>query len=390
MLKIAVDATCIRNQLSGVGYYTLNLLKALTVLQESENFQLSVYFQPSVKNWLRGNWQRDGNLNGFEPVYCIPIPVSVTSLLFGWGQGLLAAWEPNLNHPDLVQGSDHFIYPCRYSCNLLTIHDLNFLKYPQWVPRQVKNYQARLEKCLPWADGILTFAESTKSDLITLWGVSPDKIYVTPQASRYQGNSLTDIQIASLQQDIPYNFAHPYFLFVGTLEPRKNVIGLIAAFNRFKKYSDSNHHLVLIGQLGWQYQPILKAIADSPYHQHIHHLNYLPESWLEVFYRRAIAFVYPSFYEGFGLPVLEAMNFACPVITSARASLPEVTGDSALLIDPQDLDTLTAAMFLLAQDEGLRQNWAAKALQRSRDFSWAQTGRKTLEVYRRLLEKKLH
>jgi glycosyltransferase involved in cell wall biosynthesis len=385
LLKIAVDGTCIRGRLSGVGYYTLSLIQALGNLErDRDEFQLSVYFQPSVSRWLQRRWEAEEAIAPFNST-CLPLPVSLTTPFLGWGAGFLTPLENRLGRPQVVHGTDHFIFPCRHSCNLLTIHDLTFIKYPQFVPPRVKTYGARITKCLPYTAGILTFAESTKADLVNLFNFDPDRIYVTYQASRYQGNRLDLETVENFKKTIPYDFSRPYFLCVSTLEPRKNILGLIQAFEDVRRRCpDANYQLVLIGQLGWQYEPILEAIAQSPDFGAIHRLDYLPEIWLEVFYRQALAFVYPSFYEGFGLPVLEAMNFGAPVITSRRSSLPEVAGDGAWLIDPDSREELAEAMLHFGDNAALRSQFGGTARARAGQFSWRQTAQQTLHIYQRL------
>jgi glycosyltransferase involved in cell wall biosynthesis len=164
------------------------------------------------------------------------------------------------------------------------------------------------------------------------------------------------------------------------------VTGLIQAFNAFKASTQAPHQLVLIGQLGWRYEPILTAIAESPFCPEIHRLAYVPNDWLAVFYQRATAFVYPSFYEGFGLPVVEAMNFGVPVLTSDRGSLPEVAGDAALLVNPDHPQALTDALIQLVTQSDLATHLGQKSLGRSKHFSWQQTALQTLEIYRALAD----
>jgi glycosyltransferase involved in cell wall biosynthesis len=136
--------------------------------------------------------------------------------------------------------------------------------------------------------------------------------------------------------------------------------------------------------LGWKYEPILTAIANSAHQDQIHRLAYVPNQWLGEFYQRATAFVYPSFYEGFGLPVVEAMNFGLPIITAEAGSLPEVVGDSGVLVDPQDTQALALALEKIVSDTDWRDHLRQKSLTRSKDFSWENTARKTLEVYQSL------
>ena len=385
MFKVCLDATPIRDKPSGVGVYTLNLIKALDQLQESENFKLDIYFQPTFKNWLSGNFSANELIKTYSP-HCLPIPVTVTNALMKFPNPLLAYFSRSLDQPDIVHGTDHFVYPNPKSRNIMTIHDLTFVKYPNYVPTIVKTYLDRIKNCLKFTDAIITFSENTKRDLVELLEIDPDKIYITYQASRYHKDYLSNQQIADLKVSVSYDFSKPYFLFVSTLEPRKNVIGLIQAFNYLKQHYKIEHQLVLIGQTGWKYQPILEAINQSPYRAEIHHLNYLTDDLVALFYTQAEAFIYPSFYEGFGLPVLEAMTLGAPVITSNSSSLPEITGNSALLINPNDSMELADAMLNVVRDRVLRDNLIVKGKDQASKFSWEKTAQATLNVYRSVLD----
>jgi glycosyltransferase involved in cell wall biosynthesis len=185
----------------------------------------------------------------------------------------------------------------------MTIHDVTFIKYPEFVSNIVRTYTQRIKDCLRWTDLIIANSESTKRDIIEYLGVEEKLIHVTPLAGRYAGYSLSETR-----PDSNYDFGQPYILFVGTIEPRKNITTLIEAFNYLKTRYKIPHNLVLIGQKGWLYEPIFQAINQSPFCDSIYHLNYLSDSAVAGFYRRAEVFVYPSIYEGFGLPVLEASS----------------------------------------------------------------------------------
>jgi glycosyltransferase involved in cell wall biosynthesis len=163
------------------------------------------------------------------------------------------------------------------------------------------------------------------------------------------------------------------------------VVGLIQAFNRLKADLKVEHHLVLIGQPGWQYGPILREIAASPWRNCIHRLGYLSDKMTALFYQHADVFAYPSFYEGFGLPVLEAMTLGCPVVTSNTSSLPEVVGDAALMVNPDDGEDLAAALGRVIGDRPLRQTLIERGRTRAAQFSWERTALETLKAYRSLL-----
>ena len=376
MLTISLDATALRPNPSGIGYYVYNLIEALYQLQSSENFQLNLFYQPSVKNWLRGNLSASEQLQNYPHTHCLPIPTTLSNLLTKFPNPALAYFEKYLQYPDIIHGTDHIVYPCQKSFKVMTIHDLTFIKYPEYVPLIVKTYTERIKRCLKWTDLIITMAETTKEDIVHYLQVDPHKIWVVPLASRY-----------SVQENLKTSPTdeQPYILFVGTFEPRKNIKTLVLAFDYLKKKFDLPHRLVLIGKKGWGYESILKCIENSAYKKDIYHLNYLADELVAQFYQHAEVFVYPSFYEGFGLPVLEAMNLGTPVITSNVSSLPEVVDSAAITINPQDFIELAEAIFKVLSNDNLRKQLILDGRTRAQRFSWEKTAKQTLEAYYSLL-----
>ncbi len=381
MLNVQIDVTPLRGQLSGIGYYVYNLVQALEKFQATEQFRLSLYFHPSLKNWLKRDFTPSSLIQDYPSVQVIPLPVTVTNLLMKFPNPFLGNLENNLLYPDILQGTDHFVYPCRHSFKIMTIHDLTFMKYPEYVTARVKTYTSRIQQGLKWTDLIITFAESTRQDIVQYLGFPREKIKITPQASRYSSSYLESFNIEALKQQVSYDFNRPYILFVSTLEPRKNIQTLIEAFNTLKQQHKIEHQLVLIGKKGWKYDKILQAISHSPYQKEIHQLDYLSEALVALFYQRASVFVYPSYYEGFGLPILEAMTLGAPVITSQISSLPEVAGEAALFINPYHPLELAEAILQVIQDSTLRQQLIQKGQERAKQFSWEKTAQKTLEIY---------
>jgi glycosyltransferase involved in cell wall biosynthesis len=373
MIKVLVDGTALRDKPSGIGLYIYHLIDELAQIQHQENFELHLVYQPSMKNWLTGNFSAFPLLKKYPKLHCLPIPVSLSHRLANYSN---LRFDRYLDSPHLIHGTDHVVYPCRHAVKAMTIHDLTFIKYPNWVNSRVKTYTGRVKQCLKWTDLIITVSQSTKQDIIEYLDVKPEKIFVTPLASRYAevpriSRSLDDLK--------------PYILLVSTLEPRKNVIHLITAFNYLKQTQKIEHRLILIGQKGWQYEPIFAAIANSPYRQEIDHLDYLSDDRVADFYSQADVFVYPSFYEGFGLPILEAMTLGTPVITSNTSSLPEVAGDAAIWIDPQEPMQMAEAILQVIANPQLRQNLIAKGKERVKSFSWEKTARETLNAYQSIL-----
>jgi len=388
-MKVLVEATPVLPRPSGVGLYVINLLAALATLQDTEGFHLGLAYQPSLKNWLRGNLALPEVLRCYPHPVVLPLPVRLLNLLAQLpGHGpILASLEERFGRPDVYHGTNYTVFPCRHSQRLITLYDLCFLRYPTYVTAVVRTYGQRVRQGLGWADRVITISESSKRDIVEYLGVDPDRIWVTPLASRYArdalGPGIVPPEPVYLGQE-PLG-ERPYILFVSTLEPRKNLLTLIQAFNQLKSQHRIDHQLVLVGQRGWQVDPIFAAIAASPWHGHIHHLDYLSDAQVAYAYAHADLLAYPSWYEGFGLPVLESMTLGCPVVTAASSSLPEVAGEAALLVDPANSEELAAACWRVISDPILRQSLIARGYAQADQFSWRRTAQATLAAYRSLL-----
>jgi glycosyltransferase involved in cell wall biosynthesis len=382
MKKILIDCTCLRDQPSGVGFYTYQLIKALDKIQVDDHFVFGIYCQPSMKKWLTRNFTFPQLLQDHPNSYLLPIPVTISNLLAKYYPSFLNQFNSYLPEPYLIHGTDHYVYPYPKSYKVMTIMDLTFIKYPFYSNSIVKTYIDRLKQCLKWTDLVLTISESSKQDIMEYLGVKPEKIVVTYLASRYTNYSLSDDQKSKLQSSISYNFNIPYILFVSTLEPRKNVVNLIKSFNLLKHEYKIPHNLVLIGQKGWYYQEIFSEINNSPFKENIYHLGYLSDELVALFYSLADVFVYPSFYEGFGLPVLEAMTLGSPVVTSHTSSLPEVAGDSAIYVNPQEVSSISEGIYQVINNPQLRQDLIAKGRERAKLFSWGKMAQETINAYK--------
>jgi glycosyltransferase involved in cell wall biosynthesis len=376
MLKVTIDATPVTSKPSGVGYYVANLIYALHSLQKTENFYLGIAYQPSLKNWLRRDLSFPPKLSQYPNLCMLPLPVRLYNLLAASPfRPALTYFEQYFGNADIVHGTNYSVYPCKQSLKVMNIYDLSFIKYPQYTDTVVKAYHQQIKKNLQWTDLVLTISESSKQDIVNYLEVEPNKVAVTPLASRYSSSHKEPLAVN-------YDFSRPYLLFVSTLEPRKNIITLINAFNYLKQRHKIEHNLILIGQKGWQYKPIFQAIASSPWNNCIHHLDYLPDELVALFYAKADVFVYPSYYEGFGLPVLEAMTLGAPVVTSNTSSLPEVAGDAAILVDPNDVISLAEAILRVVSDRNLRNELIIKGKVQANLYSWERTAKETLNAYK--------
>ena len=263
-----------------------------------------------------------------------------------------------------------------------TFHDLSFEHFPEFFTRQQRfwhkfgmnpSWQAR------FSDRIIAVSESTKIDLIKYYSIDPANIEVVYSGVSPEIKKPSQEKLESFRRKnkLPGKF----ILFLGKLEPRKNVVGLMRAFNILKSagiYDDL--HLVIAGLRGWLCENIFREAAKSPYRRQIIFKDYISDDERPFYYGLASVFVYPSFFEGFGFPPLEAMACGTPVVVSHNSSLPEVAGDAGLLIDPYNVSDIAAAIKSLLEDRHLRDNLIKKGLARSQQFSWPTCAEKTLEV----------
>jgi glycosyltransferase involved in cell wall biosynthesis len=379
MLRIALDTTPILPKPSGIGFYVVKLLEELTQIALTESLQLEPFYQISLKSAIRGNFSAPVPLQSYKQLKYFPLPVKLTNLFIRYPKLFLPIFEQSFGFANIFHGTNYTVFPMRQSRNVMTVYDLTFIKYPHYSNVIVQAYADRIRRCLKWTDLILTISASSKQDIIEYLGFPADRIIVTPLASRY-GTSYQP----QLKPLIEYDLQRPFILFVSTIEPRKNIMGLIEAFDALKSQYQIEHDLVLIGQKGWLYEPIFERIERSPYRHHIHHLNYLPDEAVIEFYRHADVFVYPSHYEGFGLPVLEAMTLGTPVVCSNNSSLPEVAGDAAIMIDADDTTQIAEGILKIVDNRNFREQLIQRGYDRAQQFTWRNTAVETLRAYRLL------
>lgn len=261
-----------------------------------------------------------------------------------------------------------------------TIHDVAFRRFPKLFPLK---HRLLLNWLIPMAvrqaAAILTGSEATRNDLVELFGAAPESVHVTPYAAdeAYRPMRRRDaVDAVRRHLGVPV----PYILSVGVLQPRKNLPRLVRAYNRIA--ARVPHRLVLVGKEGWAPEELRAAVAETPVGREVIFTGYVADADLPALYAAADLFVYPSLYEGFGLPPLEAMACGAPVITSRVSSLPEVAGDAAVLIDPTSETELSDAMLELLGDPGRRRELSERGLARAEQFSWSRTAQLTRDVYR--------
>lgn len=306
-------------------------------------------------------------------------------------------WQAHLSTAQLthfdIYHSPVFAFPeaVRRSAHLkkfLTVYDLTHIKLPQHALASTVQEYRHILNSVPPDSYFLCISEHTKNDWCEYMGVPPERCFVTPLAAGEQFTPcLNQSQIKYVQQKYKIPPGR-YYLSVSTLEPRKNLLMVIRAFIQlWQQTKDSSMYLVLAGRRGWHEEEILRTADASQAREQIIFTGYVAEADLSALYSGALAFVYMSFYEGFGLPPLEAMQCGAPTVTSNVSSLPEVVGTAGLMLDPRDEDGLCAAMLQLRDDESLRRTLRQRSLERARLFTWQRCLDLTLAAYRSAVDR---
>jgi len=390
-MNIGIDIrTLMDAQYSGVSEYTLNLIKEILKLDSFQHGPVQVKNSYRLfYNSFHDVSQRlpKFNYNNVELVGKKYPNKILNYLLFKY-----------LTYPkiDRLLGVDLFFMPhinfialSSRCTSILTIHDLSFLRYPEFFSRR-KNFWHRMinvRKLAKSFDQIIAVSENTKNDIIELCNINPERVKVIYSGIGEQNKAVSqnDKKLSDVKRK--YNLPDKFILYLSTLEPRKNVEGIIRAFDRLKTKNKelTEVKLVIAGGRGWKLKNIFKAWQEAKYKDDIKFLGYVDASDKTYLYNLAILFVYPSFYEGFGFPPLEAMACGTPVITSFTSSLPEVVGKAAIMIDPYNIDDIAGAIEQVLTDRDLCNDLIKKGLERARQFSWQKSAKEYLEVFRGLV-----
>ena len=372
-MRIGIDYTAAVHQRAGIGRYTRELVAALSARDRINQYvllvsgrgdagdglpQLGSNFRrrllPLSHRWTTLLWQR----------LRLPLPVE------------LVTGRLNLFHsPDFV------LPPVRWGGRLLTVHDLSFIRYPDLAAPGLAWYlEDAVRRSVARADLIFADSKATRDDLLELWQVREKRMVVVYPGV---GRSFAPVTVRARLEEIRRRYGLPprFFLSVGTLEPRKNYPALLAAYARARS-SGMEHGLVVGGAEGWGYEAIYRAVDRLGLKGAVRFLGFVPEADLPALYSLADAFLYPSLYEGFGLPPLEAMACGTPVLASDAPSLPEILGRAAQLLDPFDEEGWAAALRRVVEDQGLREEMVRRGRGRAAEFRWEDTAGQVLEAYR--------
>lgn len=371
-MKVGIDARSVNlHSGSGIGTYTKNLTQEMINIDKNINFNL-IWTGTEDESFKKDNTKlffSSGRYGGFYERCYIP--------------QLMQTENVDLYH--IPQNGIGF--PFDWDLNtVVTIHDL----IPYLMPETVGNsYLDRFLKDMPniiySSKGILTVSEYSKRDILKFFPNYPaDKIFVTPLATNKGFKPLPkNICYQYLKEN--YGISTPYILYIGGFSKRKNVYSLIMAYEKIYKDLTTPHKLLLCGSLRDEGNYLRELVNSHGLSEHVLFTGYIADNILPILYSGAEVFAYPSFYEGFGLPPLEAMSCKTAVITSNVTSIPEVTGDTAMLINPINKDELSTSLFTLLEDSNLKNTLANKGYERSLQFSWRQTAESTLNAYKSIV-----
>ncbi len=376
-MRIGVDYTSAARQSAGIGRFTRELIRAALSLDTDNEYRLLVAGRQPIAEAHLPPPSRGCRL--------VQTPVSERNLVRLWHRlQVPLPVEVFLGRLDIFHSPDFVLPPVARAVKVLTIHDLSFLRVPECADPRLRWYLGQVvPRSVRRADFLLADSQSTRHDLIELLGVPPDRVQVIYGGVDARFAPVEDEETLRRVRD-RYARGRPYILAVGTLEPRKNYPTLIRAFARAREEARLPHVLVIVGRKGWVYDPIFAAVDDLKLRDEVLFPGFVPDEELPALYSAADVLVTPSFYEGFGLPALEAMACGAPVIVSDVSSLPEVVGDAGVRIDPRDEAGLADALLRVIQDSALRAALRAAGLERARQFTWEGAARELLSVYARL------
>ena len=367
-MRIAIDAHSVGTKLGGNESYAVNLIEALAEIDSVNNYTIYVTTN-EARDRFSNRWPNFKVRSTLPHTPLIRIPLTLSAEL--------------RKHPvDVlhVQFTAPPFCPCPF---VVSIHDLSFEHLPQTFKRRSRT-QLRLtvRHSARRAARILSLSEHTRSDIVETYGIEPDRIEAIPLAAPDHFRMVIDKrELQRVRHN--YGIEGDYILSVGSIQPRKNLARLIKAYAQLRGdcSADKLPKLVLAGKCAWLYDETLRALDQAGVKDSVILTGYVPESDLPALYSSALCFVYPSYFEGFGLPPLEAMKCGAPVVVGNRTSLPEVVGDAGLTVDPFDVDAIAGAIRRLLNDSALRAELSQKGEERASAFTWRETARQTLQIY---------
>lgn len=358
-MKIAVNTRLlVKNKLEGIGWFTFETLKRITT-QHPEHEFFFIFDRKYSNEFIFSD--------NITPIELFP-QARHPFLYYLWFEHSIPRLLKKLK-PDLFLSPDGYLSLKSRTRSLLVFHDLNFEHYPEDIPwLERKNYKYFFPRYAKKADRIATVSEYSKQDIVKQYKLKPDKIDVVFNGANEDFIPINEQEKNRIKKE--YSKGAPYFVYVGSLHPRKNLLNLLKAFEKLKNKSSSSLKLLIIGEKMWGSTDIEKELSEMKYKDDVIFTGRLNVDKLHKVLASALALTYVSYFEGFGIPIVEAFRCNVPVITSNITSMPEISGDAALHIDPFSVDTITEAMEAIYKNKELRSNLIEKGKQRKNEFTW--------------------
>jgi glycosyltransferase involved in cell wall biosynthesis len=385
-MKIAFETQpLVDDKLTGVGWHEYHLIKNIVNLAPEYDYQM-LYFK------IKDHKKTPINIKKLEQENCIINKSSKVSygILRRLWKYVQIDYSYFFGKADLYHFFNFIVPPKVPGKVVLTVHDMVHKTFPKTMTKaNFKRLESDLIRSCKQADAIITVSHNTKKEIIEYINIPFEKIYVIPNGvdSSIFNNNYSEYEIKTTKEK--YNLPDKYFLYLGTLEPRKNIELIIDAYNLLVRNSLPDEvlpKLVIAGKKGWAYQSILKRVEKYKLYNYVIFPGYIETLDIAIVMSGALSFIFPSLYEGFGMPPLEAMACGIPVIVSNTSSLPEVVGDAGIQVDPKSKEDLYKWMEELIINDELRNNLIQKGLVRAKEFTWEKAAIKTLEVYKQLLQ----
>lgn len=373
-MRILVDVSPAVHHHAGIGRYADELVRALVGIDAADEFEV-------LYNLMGPGERLEAPLDRL-PAHNVGLPAKpwrMSVLLAEMAHVPMDRWLPRC---DIFHATDHLLPNLRTPGSVFTIHDLIFLHFPQYhLPLNRWYLSLMLPRFLRRADRLIAVSENTKRDVVKLMNIPPEKITVIYEGVNPAFKPLGDPGAGARVRE-KYKLPDQFLLYFATLEPRKNLATLLDAYHTLLGSGRTMPALVVAGRKGWLYQPIFERVRELGLAERVHFTDWIDEQDAPVLMNAASTFIYPSLYEGFGLPPLEAMACGTPVICSNASSLPEVVGDGGLLFEPKDAGALATAITRVLGDEGLRAQLRERGIAQASKFTWERAARETLSVYR--------
>jgi glycosyltransferase involved in cell wall biosynthesis len=385
-MKIAIDAFPAMLQKTGVGYYTEHLITAFLKFAPDNDYYLCDFLGGKEFYQLVKVEPDLSNARDLFRISNVRFPFVTLARVLLYMRNRALGRIGRLEEADLFFGTNYRGVFLKGMKNVITIHDMAHEHFPDAVPGNTLRYlKERLPEVARSAALLIADSEATKDDVVTFLNVPEQKVRVIYLGVDTSFRKIADREILTAARE-RYRLPERFILFLGTIQPRKNLEGLIKAFALLCKEKGFEHSLVVAGGQGWKSGGLKALIKKLGLDRRVRFIGYVDGGDMPALYNLADLFVFPSLYEGFGLPVLEAMACGVPVVTSRVSSLPEVAGDAAVLVDPSSGEDIAEGMRRLLSGGALRDQCVEKSLERAKLFTWERCAHETLAVFKEVME----